>query len=514
MKRTLDTGNMIIKTLDKNNNGDRLILNLDEYSQVFGADMIISGMIVSEKALPDMSVQISQGVAEDNTTGNFLSGEAFTTLTIPAADGSLARFDTIETRRLLVESTPESRQFKDPITTAISTATVNTVQEYITEVKVLAGIAGSGISVVAEPGWIKIAEILVPAASSAVIDANIYNVDAVKSGGSNTNWTNNITSIYRNGSISDMKTFLVDLQTEALVTTGIKNAIAYGKPIGELFYLDSLRLPAAYSSGAPGDYFPAKCLDDINVYEDITVANWPSLVPHLRAKALTYNEGITGQKSAFDVTDWDITSNIATLTFANTTAENAILTALAEDNLVHGSFANWRSITLGSAIGTITAGEYAITAIDTSLRTVKFAFTAANGGASGAFTSSFYTNRVPGSSTTARLYQATGRTLVSANDGVGINGLRKRDRFQSWQAFGTVSGNNYWGIIEIADQRTTAQANTGSGLNRFATAGTQGQPNMIKAGSDGVNGTPRTGLTTHGPESVGHLYIHGRSYVA
>jgi hypothetical protein len=32
--------------------------------------------------------------------------------------------------------------------------------------------------------------------------------------------------------------------------------------------------------------------------------------------------------------------------------------------------------------------------------------------------------------------------------------------------------------------------------------------------TDGTNGTPRTGLTTHGPESVGHLYLWGQAYTA
>jgi len=274
----------------------------------------------------------------------------------------------------------------------------------------------------------------------------------------------------------------------------------WSKPIGELYYLDSLKVAAAFDKDDLDAYFNGICLDAIDGQTDIDVANWADLVPHLRAKGLTYNEGITGEKAAFDVTDWDITSNVATLTFANTTAEIAILTALLEDNLVHGSYTNWRSITLAGAIGDITAGEYAITAIDTTLRTVKFAFTAGNNSGSGAFTINFYTNRVPGSTTTARVYEATARTLVSANDddGENINGLRRRDRFQGHNM--TIGTNNVTAGGSFASLQTPGGSTNTTAVTTPAT--------------DGVNGTPRTGKTTDPRSAVGHLYIHARSYTA
>ncbi|MDA3956875.1 hypothetical protein, partial [Oceanispirochaeta sp.] len=235
---------------------------------------------------------------------------------------------------------------------------------------------------------------------------------------------------------------------------------------------------------------------------DIAAANWPSLVTHLRAKGLTYNEGITGQKSAFDVTGWAIVSNVATLTFANTTAENALLTALTEDNLVHGSYSNWRSITLAGAIGTISAGEYAITAIDPLTRTISFAFTAADGSASGTFTANFYTNRVSGSSTTARVYEATGRTLVSANDGENISGLRRRDRGQGHYHIPTsLTGN------DIGSSNTA-----GSFINFFNGSYSSTLYSTREPKTDGVNGTPRTGSTTDPRSAVGHLYLWGQNF--
>ena len=292
--------------------------------------------------------------------------------------------------------------------------------------------------------------------------------------------------------------------TNKYVLAAIKGiAIKFGKQLGEMFYLDNVTLPTEFDKDNPETFFPGLCLDTIDVSTDIAVANWPDLVPHLRAKGLTYNEGITGSKSSFDVTDWAIVSNVATLTFANTTAENAILDALSEDNLVHASYSNWRSITLAGAIGDISAGEYALTDVDPLLRTVSFAFSSGDNSGSGAFTSNFYTNRIEGSATTARVYEATGRTLVSANDGENISGLRRRDRFQGhWHDVENNAGN---GLQIVGEQAAGANSTIeASGVHDYLAR---------EAQTDTVNGTQRTGITTDPRSAVGHLYIHGKSYL-
>ncbi|MBW2647697.1 MAG: hypothetical protein JRE23_16280, partial [Deltaproteobacteria bacterium] len=265
---------------------------------------------------------------------------------------------------------------------------------------------------------------------------------------------------------------------------------------------------AIFDKDAPEDFFPGVCLSAIEDFDDIDVANFPDLVAHLRAKAFKYFEGITGETSAFSVTDWDITSNVAQLTFSGAAA-TAMLAALAEDVLVHGSYTNWRSVTLAGAIGDITAGEYAITDVDAAGLTIDFAFTA--GDNSGAVTAStnFYQHRVPGSTTTARLMETTARTLISANDadGEAIAGLRRRDRSQGhWHEIQTASSNVY-------GYSAATMAPGGNG-----TIAIDGAPNADRLQSrdsitDTVNGTPRTGKTTDPRALVGHIYIWGRTYL-
>jgi len=299
--------------------------------------------------------------------------------------------------------------------------------------------------------------------------------------------------------------------TNKYVLAAIKGlAIAHGKPLGELFFMSKYKAPAAFNKDSPDTYFPAVCLDAGD--QDLAAANWPDLVPDLRGLRATYNEGIAGEKYAFDVTNWAIATNVATLTFADTTAEKAVLSVLGEDNLVHGDYASWRSITLPDAIGDIDAGEYAITDVDPTARTVSFAFTHANGSDSGAFVVSFYQHRIPGSSTTARVFERPGGVMVAANDadGEGIAGMRRRDRFQGHGV--VVKNGSNVGLYRLGGS-VTSGANDRQG-NEVADYGDSEQYHGREFVDDGVNGTPRIGKSTDPRALVGHAYLWGRKYVA
>ncbi len=297
--------------------------------------------------------------------------------------------------------------------------------------------------------------------------------------------------------------------TSEYVLAAIKGvAIGFGKQIGELFFLDTQKDPAEFDKDNPETFFPGMCLSSIEDFDDIDVANWVDFVPHLRAKAFKYFEGITGETSAFNVTDWAIVSNVATLTFSGAAA-TAMLAALAEDVLVHGSYTNWRSTTLASAIGDITAGEYAITDVDAAGLTIDFAFAAGDNSGSVTASTNFYQHRVPGSTTTARLMETTARTLISANDsdGEAISGARRRDR---GQGFGIAARNGTGGTVaNIGESGITIAASSGA---FDAYRDTLSDARLIN-GDNGSDGTPRTGKTTDPRALVGHLFIWGRTYI-
>lgn len=215
LEQTNYAGNEIILTSEKNRDAGNPILNLDVVSSVYGASTIKTGIVVTEQGTPDMTVKISEGIVRDNVVGHLLTAEAQTALTILAADITQDRRDIIEVRRLMETTTPEARQFKDPNTETISTATIDTIKEYKTEFKVLTGVPGA-IATAVEPGWIKVAEILIPASSSSVVNANIFNSDAEAEGLNNTGWSNDITAMYRHGSDSDIKTAISNLWTKGI----------------------------------------------------------------------------------------------------------------------------------------------------------------------------------------------------------------------------------------------------------------------------------------------------------
>jgi hypothetical protein len=282
--------------------------------------------------------------------------------------------------------------------------------------------------------------------------------------------------------------------------------------------MGNARAPAAFNGGTPDTYWPRLCLTNIDSYVDINDTNWPDLVPALRAMKMIFKEGLSGAIPNPGVTNWAISSNVATLTFTNNTDHIALLMSLSEDQAVHGSFTNWRTVTLANAIGSITAGTYAITGVNAFSRTITFAFTASNG--SGAVTSSveFYTHRIAGSTTTARVWTARGLALHGVNDAAGyfVSGaLRKRDQMQ--QITGSVEtpgfASAYWtntATVEGAFQKVTS-----SGGNRVLGRTDNNESGFRTLAFDSANSPgARTGDTTHSPAMSVHLYIHGGRYVA
>ena len=289
-------------------------------------------------------------------------------------------------------------------------------------------------------------------------------------------------------------------------------AIQHGKPLGELFFMNEYKAPAAFDKDNPEDYFPALCLNTGD--QDIAVANWPDLVPKLRAYRLTWKEGIANDRQ-FNVENWAVSSNVATLTFTNTTTEKAIISALTEDELVHGNFVDWRSINLPSAIGNIPAGEYAISGIDPSALTITFDVTASDGSGAVSTVADFYLHRIPGSSTTARVYERPAGVLVAANDADGecIAGMRRRDRGQGHGHNFSVYGSS--GTVNISASNFHAYAGAGGTFIGHTSAPNIDNPNTVTNPiADPVNGEPRTGKTTDPRAMVGHLFMWGREFVA
>lgn len=282
-----------------------------------------------------------------------------------------------------------------------------------------------------------------------------------------------------------------------------KRVTEYSKHIGELFALPDRRAPVEWSVANADTYFPALCLTSIDTYTDISETNWPDAITWLRSLKTILRDGLTSPISSPVVTAWAIAANVATLTFQNDADHIAFLTALLEDEVHHGSYTGWRTVTLASAIGDITAGTYALTNVNASTRQISFAFTAGNNSGSGTFAADFYAYRIAGSTTTARVFSARGLSIMGANDANLYfldGGLRRRGYVQghAHTVQAGIGGGNSNTNVSRLDCLSSSLANT---------------PAMTTI-ADGTNGTPRVAKETHSPSMSAHLYIHLRRYVA
>lgn len=235
--------------------------------------------------------------------------------------------------------------------------------------------------------------------------------------------------------------------------------------------------------------FPAVRIDDGD--HDIAAANWPELVPALRAEQMT----VAG------VSSFTGTVSGSTLTLASTSAGDLLLADLIEDAKVHGGDAETENYTNGRCIN-IAGTDYAITAINAGARTISVS----GSPASGSQTVLFFPHRIAGSTTTARLFRTSARAIISQGDAAGtiLPGLRRRDYFQS-----------HWHSVRSNTNTNVYTTGTGSFASPVGSFGAFYDTVTARGAiTDGVNGTPRSGARTE-PRALGaYLYIWGGRYVA
>ncbi|MDY7026662.1 MAG: hypothetical protein SVR04_00035 [Spirochaetota bacterium] len=287
----------------------------------------------------------------------------------------------------------------------------------------------------------------------------------------------------------------------AIIGLSIKHSASVGRLIFESDYI----APAAFDKDDPESFYPAVCLSTIEGKEDISASNYPTLVPELRSRPVYYERGKTGEKYQFDVTGWAIVSNVATLTFANTTAENEILSALSADNVVNGGYSDWQTITLTAAIGDIAAGDYNITDVDAVSRTISFVYTASNNSGSVTATVRFYRHRIAGSTTTARLFQISEDALMSVG-GDRVSMFRQLDQMQriTGSVDNVCSGGSADGAFSVS---ATGNTFTSGSAPRY-------DVDFDSANSPNARTSATTDGQTRPKNTAAFVYMWAQSYVA
>ncbi|WP_017852038.1 hypothetical protein ACO1KB_19325 [Leptospira interrogans serovar Szwajizak] len=274
------------------------------------------------------------------------------------------------------------------------------------------------------------------------------------------------------------------------------------KFVGEMFWMDDIKTASVD--------FPAFCLASPDQLINSSGAGaMPDLVSYWLNKPFRYDPLGTNVID-FDAISYAISSNVLTVTFANTPACQKMIDALTEDQLVHGSFTNWMTGTLQQAIGGVPVNAtLAISALSSGSRTISFTCAAANSsGSLSGVKIRFYKHRLPditpGTTVTnqARHFAMQGRSFVAVmdSDSDWIGGLRRRDRFQG-HYHNTIGGDF------MSQDITVSRAYIQGG--DFA-ASSLGQSIVKEAISDGPNGAARTGKTTNARGQSGFPYVFAK----
>jgi len=273
--------------------------------------------------------------------------------------------------------------------------------------------------------------------------------------------------------------------------------IALSRPVGDML-MPEIKLTPVIASASRSTANPAfplylPIIDRTDADHDVTSTQAPDLVTAYRA----YAASVLGSAS--------FTATVAgsVLTFANTTANNALIKAISEDAYVQRWLSSNQSATYFGSGEDFTNGrcinvagtDYAITAVNIGSRTI----TVSGSPTSGSQTVIFYPYRIAGSSTSVRLHRLSGFVPVASgdSDGVEIDGMRHMDAAQGHKHKVIPAGN------------TLALLNIAVGGSFNFTAGANSTSNVITIDvptTDGSNGTPRTDKTTSPRSSARHCY--------
>jgi hypothetical protein len=108
---------------------------------------------------------------------------------VEVASATLDRLDTVQIRSIEKPTDFQQRKFKDPKTGLLSSETVPTKKLITLEIMVKRGNDGSVTAPLADTGWIKLAELFIPAGTVNITEENIENITARVSGQENSAWT-------------------------------------------------------------------------------------------------------------------------------------------------------------------------------------------------------------------------------------------------------------------------------------------------------------------------------------
>jgi hypothetical protein len=193
LSTAVTVANEIVKAVDFTYSHDQAITNIGIALQAVLAkgnhDYIIGGRVIP---YPSGGLNVTIEPIYGHSTSNlndFLETEPTQPVSFDSAHPSLDRIDIIEVRGIAQEYDFQDRKFRDPASGTESTQNVATKKRMVMDVVVKKGSEGSVTAPLADLGYIKLAEITIPAATVSLTGDNIKNITARSANAVNTEWT-------------------------------------------------------------------------------------------------------------------------------------------------------------------------------------------------------------------------------------------------------------------------------------------------------------------------------------
>jgi len=192
-------------------------------------DLVIGGAVKPYQS-GGMNVRIEPVFAHCWESGIVaVDTEIIQPVSIEAAHQNYDRIDTVQARGVEDPYDTQGRRFRDPETKVETTANMATKKRIALEIAVKKGFDGSAAAPPADAGWVKLAEISVPAGTVAIEEENIKNITARFAGAENENWTSQQNRTFNPGYLTGiMEKFLVShggngrLKAQAVLASMIK----------------------------------------------------------------------------------------------------------------------------------------------------------------------------------------------------------------------------------------------------------------------------------------------------
>lgn len=245
LKHELQTGvgydNEIMKRADFNFGYDSSLFNTAlAISKLMydGKNNFVIGGKVTPYISGGLNVSIAPLMAYHYATQNFVIETHITEpVSFEEADEQYSRIDIIEVKGTEKFFDTQTRAYKDPESGVKTFAATDTKKAISLEVKVKRGSRGSNVAPVVDKGYIKLAEVVIPAGTLNIVESNIFNVTARFQDKENEEWTINKTDTFNPESVSFlMKIFCLGHNDDGTHKAGSipREALAVGTGADEL----------------------------------------------------------------------------------------------------------------------------------------------------------------------------------------------------------------------------------------------------------------------------------------